>query len=118
MTEPAPIQGSASRQTLAGPDIQAEVEAAIVNLDAERLDLEGLLIPIKDRAVSRLHFKGLLKQAWDRLQNLRSSLHRFPRHEVVDPYVIDAVKEADAALVTGRSFSLDDALYALDAACK
>ena len=119
MTEPAPVRGRPSlRQTLPGPDIQAEIEAAIVNLGAERLDLEALLIPIKDKAVSRLHFKGLLKQAWDRLQNLRDSLHRFPLQEAVDPNVIDTVKEADAALVTGRSFSIDDASMALDAACK
>ncbi len=118
MTKPAPAPGMSSRRTLPGSDIQAEIEAAILNLGAERLDLEALLIPIKDRAVSRLHFKGLLKQAWNRLQKLRSALHQFLEQGAVAPSVADAVKEADAALVTGRSFSIANASNALDAARK
>lgn len=118
MTEPSPAQGLSSRQTLPGSAIQPEIEAAIVNLGAERLDLEALLIFIKDKAVSRLHFKGLLKQACDRLQNLRGTLHQFLLQEAVAPNVVDAVKKAEAALVSSRSLSITDASAALDAACK
>ncbi len=118
MTEPAPAHKPSSRRTLSVADIQAEIEAAIANLGAERLDLEALLIPIKDKAVSRLHFKGLLKQARDRLHDLRRALGRLLLQRPVAPSVVDPLKEADVALATGRSFSIADASKALDDACK
>ena len=118
LTERATRLDPSVQQILPGPDIQAEIESAITTLGAERQDLEALLIPIKGKAVSRLHFKGLLKQAWNRLQNLRNALRRFVLLEAVSPSVVNAVREADAAFVTGHSFSIADGLKALDTACK
>ncbi len=116
MTEPAPARGPSPRQTLPGSDIQAEIEAAIANLGAERRDLEALLIPLTDKIHSRAHLKELLTQAWNRLRDLRRVLQQFHVQQTVAPDVVDAVKQTEAVIATGGSFSLSDAVKGLDAA--
>lgn len=116
ITASQPFKGSTSRLTIQGAEIQAEVEAAIENLGAERLDIERLLVPIKENALSRQHLSVLLKQAWDRLQKLRGDLADLTAQRTADAEITELIARAASALQTGQSFSFENAWQALEAA--
>ncbi|MEE9320845.1 MAG: tetratricopeptide repeat protein [Granulosicoccus sp.] len=100
----------------ANADNRAELDAAQINLQAERSDLEHLLAYIKQHPVSRKQTPGLLKQAYMRLVSLRTSQPELAKLFVKEPDVAGLVEQASSALQSGDAFSLDDCWQACEQA--
>lgn len=96
----------------------AEIELAIKNLSAERSDLEHLLIPIQGKNVSRQQAPNLLKQAYGRLQVLRSNLDEFRQLVASDTESASLVDQVNSTIQPGDLFSLNKTAQSLNALYK
>ena len=88
---------------------KAELDAAQLNLQADRSDLAQLLVHIRRKPVSNQQVPGLLKQAWTRLQTLRNSEPELATQLINDSELASFIEQAYAAVQPGDTFSLDNA---------
>lgn len=118
IAEPERIAGRQDAPSVLGTAYQAELDAAQIDLRAERSDLEQLLVYIHDKRTSRRQVQGLLKQAWSRLTALRGRWAKDSGLATNDPGIAALIERVNNALQTGERFSLDDADQALEDAIR
>jgi len=96
----------------------AEIELAVKNLGAERTDLEQLVIPIQGKNVSRQQIPNLLKQAYGRLQVLRSIFDEFRQRAASETEVASLLDQVNSTIQPGSEFSLGETANSLIALCE
>ncbi len=94
----------------------AALNAACLNLQAQKSDLERLLVPLHAMQVSQQQVSGLLKQIWSRLETLRASQTDVSSLAVQYPEIARMLEQAFSCLQAGETFSLGDANSAFDQA--
>jgi len=105
--------------TDSGADLKLIIDLVIknlatINLDAERSDLEKLVVCIQGRAVPWQQVPGLLKLAHGRLQKLRELFSEFKELIENDVEIAELIRQVDSAIQPGDSFSLETATETLD----
>jgi tetratricopeptide (TPR) repeat protein len=101
----------------AGHDLnyQSEIELAVNNLNAERSDIEQLILPLAAKGVSRQQISGVLRLSWERLQELRNAVTNFSESICSGSSdFTDLLQRCESALQPGLSFSLEAGTQALD----
>jgi len=93
----------------------AEIDLAVKNLGAERTDIEQLFIPIQGKNISRQQIPGLLKQAYRRLQVLRSNLGEFRQLTASDTESASLIDQINSTIQPGDMFSLPKTAHSLNA---
>ncbi len=93
----------------------AEIDLAVKNLGAERTDSEQLFISIEGKNVSRQQIPNLLKQAYGRLQILRSNFDEFRQLTASDTGIAVVIDQINSTIQPGGMFSLAKTAHSLNA---
>lgn len=98
------------------PDLPStQIDLAVKNLGADRTDLEQLFTAIQRKNVSRQQIPNLLKQAYGRLQILRSNLDEFRQLTASDTESASLVEQVTSTIQPGNMFSLAKTAHSLNA---
>ncbi len=95
--------------------VSVEIDLAVKNLGAKRSDLEQLIIPIQEKNVSRQQIPDLLKQAYGRLQILRSNFDEFRQLCAWDCEITGLTDQVTLTIQPGDKFSLSKTAHSLSA---
>jgi len=96
----------------------AELNAVCQNLQAEKSDLESLLVPILGKRIPRQQNFRLLTQSWLRLKELREIQAGFSILAGNDPEILRLIEQAFGALQPDETFSFDDARKLIEQASR